>query len=285
MLSNFDFASFEHKAVLNGYSIRYWDSGGDKPTVLLCGGVGSSAEIWALQFASLSSLFRLIAWDYPGHGLSSGITGKESLETLVNIGCELVRHCAIGRFHIVGNSLGVAIAVRLCDKLPDQVLSMGLLNGATLGRDTPTAFKLMSMPLVGRLLTRPGKLAYQNQCRAIFFASNTIHPFILNAIYRNSMSLASQQGLRHFIKCITTVTGQRPAMIKQTFDLLLKHQPATWLAHGDQDKVLPAAHSDALRKAAPFTTIYRLENCGHTPQAEQPAIINQLIEQAVLGKY
>lgn len=283
MLAHYDFTVFENTAELNGYSIRYWDSGTNKPVVLLCGGVGSSVEIWAHQFATLSAMFRLIAWDYPGHGLSAGITGKESLQTLVDIGRELINHCTSGAFHIVGNSMGAAIAIRLCDKLPEQVLSIGLLNGATLGKDTPTAFKLMSVPLLGRLLARPGHQAFDNQCKAIFFDTSAVDPFILNAIGRNSSRHAVQQGLRHFVRLITTFAGQRSELIEQTTNILLEHQPPTWIVHGEQDAVIPLAHSKALQKVAPFATLQCLLNCGHTPQVEQPAIINQLI-QAVVQK-
>ncbi|MDO9203356.1 MAG: hypothetical protein Q7U58_18820, partial [Hydrogenophaga sp.] len=56
--------------LIDGGRVRYWDSGGTGPAVLMTHGIAESLEFWHRQFDDLGQALRLIAWDMPGHGLS-----------------------------------------------------------------------------------------------------------------------------------------------------------------------------------------------------------------------
>ena len=52
------------------------------------------------------------------------------------------------------------------------------------------------------------------------------------------------------------------------------------LIQGDEDRVTPAAaNTELLASAVPNATIVMLPSCGHLPEAEAPARVNELIEQ------
>jgi len=57
-------------ATVEGAVIHYEDAGEGFPLVLLHG-IGSNSRSWSRQLSSLSTRFRVIAWDAPGYGRSS----------------------------------------------------------------------------------------------------------------------------------------------------------------------------------------------------------------------
>jgi len=277
-LTEFNFSAPEHSIRLDQYVIRYWDTQTqNKPLLLLCGGVGSSVEIWANQFCSLSQDYRIIAWDYPGHGLSSPVNGHEDLNVLAILGCQLLKQIADGPVHLAGNSLGAAVATRIYEMMPEKVLSLGLLNSATLGHATPFPFRLMGLPGIGALLSQPGRVAFTNQCKAIFYQAEKVDKLILEAVRRNSYHKPAQQGLRHFVSVINSVFGQRNHLIRTTQSILNSPPPVTWFVHGREDMVIPELHSRLQSSNTPSATLHVFSACGHTPQAEKPGAINQLI--------
>jgi pimeloyl-ACP methyl ester carboxylesterase len=62
----------KHTAKLrDGILIRYVDSGGDGPALILVHELANSLEIWNRVFEKLTSRFRVIAFDFPGFSESS----------------------------------------------------------------------------------------------------------------------------------------------------------------------------------------------------------------------
>ena len=52
------------------------------------------------------------------------------------------------------------------------------------------------------------------------------------------------------------------------------------LIQGEEDRVTPAvANAELLASAVPDATLVMLRKCGHLPEAEAPARVNELIEQ------
>ena len=52
------------------------------------------------------------------------------------------------------------------------------------------------------------------------------------------------------------------------------------LIQGEEDRVTPAeANAELLARAVPDATLVMLPSCGHLPEAEEPARVNELIEQ------
>jgi 3-oxoadipate enol-lactonase len=81
--------------------------------LVLSGSLGSTLEMWAPQVTSLSSEFRVVRYDHPGHGRSplpaSGATADDFADGLLGILDEL----GVERFSFCGLSLGGAVGMSL----------------------------------------------------------------------------------------------------------------------------------------------------------------------------
>lgn len=123
----------------NGIQIHYVDKGQGVPVVLLHGFTGSYTRHWETQgvpAALMAAGYRVIAMDCRGHGES----GKPS--DFSQYGLEMVRDVVrlldrlkIARAHIVGYSMGGAIANQLLVRYPDRLRTVTLIGAGWEGED------------------------------------------------------------------------------------------------------------------------------------------------------
>ena len=80
---------------------------GDGERVLvLSGSLGTTLELWAPQVRQLSTDFRIIRYDHPGHGRSPLPARGTSIDDLADSVLRLLDDLGIGRFSFCGLSLG-----------------------------------------------------------------------------------------------------------------------------------------------------------------------------------
>lgn len=90
----------------DGLSIRYEDTGGDRPALLLSNSLGTRLEMWDGQMADFASRFRVVRYDKRGHGESELRVGPTSFRRLTLDAVELLDHLGIARAHWCGLSMG-----------------------------------------------------------------------------------------------------------------------------------------------------------------------------------
>jgi pimeloyl-ACP methyl ester carboxylesterase len=255
-------------------SVRCIDTGGPGPAVLLTHGIGESLEFWHPQIEALGSSMRLVAWDMPGHGESDIPMSAMDLQTLARNGWLLLDRLGIGSAHLVGNSLGAAVSLRMAGQNASRARSLLLANSATLGPDVFGAFKVMTLPWLGELMNRPGAKAVEMQIKAIVHRPQAISPKVRAAIERN---IHRPGGGAHFLatlRMLTALGGQREAIWEESHRLLRQVKMPTLVLHGRQDVVLPFKHSEQAHALVAGSELQIWGDCGHTPQLEQPAAFN-----------
>jgi pimeloyl-ACP methyl ester carboxylesterase len=121
----------------DGVKIAYLDEGRGEPVVLLHGFGASAREMWVEMplaktqlLPALAKEYRVIAPDLRGHGNSGKPHdpkkyGKEMAEDVVR----LLDHLKVKKAHVVGYSMGAAVAGRLLASHPDRVRSVTFGGG------------------------------------------------------------------------------------------------------------------------------------------------------------
>lgn len=262
---------------VNGARLRYWDSGGQGPVLLMTHGIGESLEFWHLQFESLGQQVRLLAWDLPGHGLSDDMSPAMSLEEQASVAWKVLDELGVKQAHLAGNSLGAAISLRMASQSPARVSSLLLANSAALGREVFGPFKVMTVPFLGEAMNRPSPAASKRQIQAIVHRPESITPLVGGAIQRNLDRPGAGAHFLALLRSLTTLGGQRPQVIERSHQMLRSLRMPVCIVHGDQDVVLPAEHSRQAHTMVPLSELHVLAPCGHTPQLEMPEAFNRLV--------
>src|SRR6478735_12238426 len=120
----------------DGTTLRYFDSGGGLPAIVMANGLGGPLSAYKHQIQHLRSRFRIISWDYRGlygSSLPSGAHPDLSIEAHVRDLLSVLEALGEKRVAVVGWSMGVQVALDLYATHPDLVSHLVLING-TFGR-------------------------------------------------------------------------------------------------------------------------------------------------------
>lgn len=117
-------------AITDSTSIDY-DVHGERPPLLLIGGLGFGRWAWFRQVPAFSRHFKTITFDARGErDLESGVTD------LASDVVALLEHLRVGKAHVLGTSLGGFVAQELALGRPDLVERL-VLVGTSYGRGDP----------------------------------------------------------------------------------------------------------------------------------------------------
>ncbi len=135
------------------------DAEGDP--VVLVHGYGGDKNSWLfVQRPLVEEGRRAIAVDLPGHGASGKDVGDGSLRTLTECVSGFLDALGIGRAHLVGHSLGAAVAAAVAQAAPAKVASLTLIAPAGFTPEVDAEYlrgfaaatsRRELKPLVGRL--------------------------------------------------------------------------------------------------------------------------------------
>jgi 2-hydroxy-6-oxonona-2,4-dienedioate hydrolase len=152
------------------HAIRFVDAGGWRTRILEAGsgfplllmhGTGGHLEAYAHNVAALAAKYRVIAFDFAGHGYTTHATRDlEAADYIAHI-LGVMEALGIGRAHLGGESLGGWMAVKFAAMYPERVGRL-MLNtpGGTMARaDVMERIRSLSQaaaddPSVERIRTR-----------------------------------------------------------------------------------------------------------------------------------
>ncbi len=107
----------------------------DATPLILMAGTGGHLEAYAHNIAVLADSYRVIAYDYPGHGYTTTATRDLELPDYVEHLRLLFDTLGIERAHLNGESLGGWVAIKFAAQYPERTLRLVLNTpGGTMAR-------------------------------------------------------------------------------------------------------------------------------------------------------
>lgn len=93
----------------------------DGPTLVLSGSVGSSAQMWEPNLATLGEHFRVIRLDHRGHGASPTPAGPYAIADLAADALDTLGALGVERFSWCGLSMGAMVGMSIAASRPETV--------------------------------------------------------------------------------------------------------------------------------------------------------------------
>jgi pimeloyl-ACP methyl ester carboxylesterase len=255
--------------------VRYRDSETGQLAILFIHGIGESLEFWTHQETFAGDKYRFISLDLPGHGLSASGDQPYDPDKFAVFCWQFLDRIGVEKVILVGNSMGGGISILMANSQPQRVEKLLLVNSACLGRSTAVPFRLMTLPLVGEILTKPSPRGVKQQLAAIFHDPKVVTEEIHAIATRNVMSMEKAQAFLATIRRMTEFGGQRQSVVDSALSALKKLRIPVLFIHGRHDSVLPYEHSVAAQKLVVDSKLVVFEDCGHTPQFELPELFNK----------
>jgi pimeloyl-ACP methyl ester carboxylesterase len=236
---------------------------GTGPPLVLLHGILQDSRSWRGQLDALSDEFTVVAWDAPGCGQSSDPPETFRLPEYADCLAAFVDACALDRPHVLGLSLGGALALELFRRHP-QVPGTLVLASAYAGwagslpadvverrlaqalREADLSAEEFVPGWIPGLLTESAPVALVDEVEAMM---SGFHP----AGYRAMARGLAEADLR---------------------DVLPRIDVPTLLLYGDADRRSPLSVAEGLHAEIPASTLVVLPGVGHLANLEAPERFN-----------
>ena len=114
---------------VGGLKFAYrWDGPVGAPVAMMAHAMGTSLRIWDRQVAALADRYRLLRYDWRGHGGSAAPPGPYSLEQFEDDAVGVMTALELPRVHWIGISTGGMIGQGLAINHPSRIASLCLCN-------------------------------------------------------------------------------------------------------------------------------------------------------------
>ncbi|MEV7646723.1 alpha/beta fold hydrolase [Arthrobacter sp. NPDC089319] len=264
---------------VNGGQVRYRDEGEGTPVVMVHG-IGRSLEDWNEQHELLAAQgYRLISVDLAGYGGSQPLDEPYSLPALARfLGAFLDAVGITQPAHIVGNSLGGAVAMQLAVDAPQRVRSLVLASSAGFGREVALPVRLMSVRPLGKLLlSKPSPASSRRLELSLFNDPALVTDERVQLGYRLASRPHASRVFLDTAAALGTFRGTNEVWRKELMEGLAAQPVPTLVVWGDKDNIFPFAHLAAAAERLPQARTHAFRDAGHMPQIERAKEFADLI--------
>jgi pyruvate dehydrogenase E2 component (dihydrolipoamide acetyltransferase) len=252
-----------------GKSLQYLKVGeGEGDPLVLLHGFGGDINIWVFNQEALAAEHTVYALDLPGHGHSTKDVGDGDLASFVQVLADFLDAMEIEKAHLVGHSMGGAIAGAFANAHPDRVSSVILIASAGLGPEINEEY-------IEGFIAANKRRDMKNVLGMLFADPDLVKRQLVNDVLKFKRLDGVDEALRAVADKVFPDGHQAdaPDLSEVSVPILV-----IW---GSEDQIVPASHAENLPSEA---RVEILEETGHMPQMEAAGKVNRLVGEFIDGQ-
>ena len=252
-------------ASATGLHVKSLKDGKGTPVVFIHG-FGAELAAWRQIAMAIGLPNTLLAVDLPGHGASPDAAAP-SFQSIVDAATATLRSMG-SEFHLVGHSLGAAVAIALSVQNGLTIKSLTLFAPAGLGTTVDGDF-------VAGFLAAKSEAALSAQMKKLVNDPADLPSSMVKAT--QAAREAGPVAARQFKVAAGLFEGST-----QLFSVraeLAKYQGPCRIVLGQRDGIISSSETN--KKLAPGVAVHLLENAGHLPFLEEQNLSARLIAETV----
>jgi pyruvate dehydrogenase E2 component (dihydrolipoamide acetyltransferase) len=257
-------------ADVGGRKIRYAGAGQDGEVVLLVHGYGGDRNSWLFLQEPLAARHRVYALDLPGHGTSAKDVGDGSVGVLADAVLGVLDSIGAARAHLVGHSLGGAVAVAAATRDPRRIGSLTLIAPSGFGPEINAGYLRGFADAQTRRELRPvvGQL---------FADESLVTRQVVDDLLAYKRLDGVDEALHALLGALLLPDGDAQRTDAATAVAALGGAVPIAVVWGIADRIIPAAQAASV----PGAVCHLVDGAGPMPHMERPAAVQWAIEEAI----
>lgn len=260
-----------------GVQTNYHEAGQGQAVILIHGsGPGVSAwSNWRLAIPALAERLHVFAYDQYGFGYSE-LPAEHSygLERWTAHLFDFMDAVGVARAHLIGNSMGAAVALAAAVTHPERVQKLVLMG--------PMG---VSFPITDGLDDvwgyTPGVENMKHLIDIFAYDRKLVTDALAEQRYQASIRPGIQEAFSHMFP---TPRQQSVDALAAYEDRLSTVTAQTLIFHGREDEVIPLVSSEKLLHILPDVQLHIFSSCGHWTQLEHAATFNRMTRDFLTGE-
>jgi pyruvate dehydrogenase E2 component (dihydrolipoamide acetyltransferase) len=251
-----------------GRKIRYAGAGQDGDVVLLIHGYGGDRNSWLFLQEPLAAKYRVYALDLPGHGTSAKDVGDGALGVLADAVTGVLDALGAARAHLVGHSMGGAVALAVAARDPGRIASLTLIAPTGFGTEINAGYLRGFADAQTRRELKP-------VVSQLFADDHLVTRQLVDDLLAYKRLDGVDEALHVLLGTLLDGDAQRPgsaAALAATGGAV----PVA-VVGGSADRIIPAAQAGSVAGAV----CHLIDGTGHMPHMERPGEVQAAIEQTI----
>jgi len=258
-------SSFTHIEV-EGIRIRFAKRGpAHAEAVVLIHGFGGDLGNWLFNLDALAEHFQVFALDLPAHGGSQVKLPGENLSALSKFVTAWLDQVELPKVHLVGHSLGAAIAAQIAVDVPQRVQGICLICPAGLGPEINAAYLEGFVQAESRRELKP-------VVEQLFHDPS----LVTRSLLEDLLKYKRMDGVAEALQMLHQGLFDQGMQAAQPIQGLSPAQHPTLILWGKSDQIISA---DQAKLAPEGATVKIFEGAGHMVMMEKASEINLLIKE------
>lgn len=252
-----------HAPLPDTVDLAYGEAGHGPPLVLLHG-LGSSRNDWPLQLPAFTQRYRTVAVDLRGHGQSPKPAGPYRIEQMAADVARLLVRLDAHPAHVLGISLGGAVAQQVALDFPDLVRSLVLVN---------TAARLVSDQWRQRLM------GLRRVAGVYLYGMDRVAEGVAQRLFPRPEQAALRQETAERLRSNDMAAYRATLWAVARFDVRARLGEIgcpTLIVAGDEDTTVPLASKRLLAERIPGSRLEIITASGHATPVDQSEAFNRV---------
>lgn len=257
------------RARVRDVDLHYLQAGEGDDVLLLCG-LGDDVTAWNAQFDPFSERYRVTVVDNRGVGRSSLPDGEFTVGDMAQDAAALCDAIGIGQAHVMGFSMGGAIAQEVAIARPDLTRSLVIVGSWAYSDRLFRTFIESSAYFAG--------IADDDRAFLMYFLASTYSKAVfedgrIDAFCDAALDNPYPQSTEAFQRTARAILDH------DTRDRLGAIAVPTLVLHGEEDVICPPRHSREIASLIPGAKLVGVPEQAHQPFQEDPAAFNKTVQQ------
>ena len=269
---------------ITGATLHYEVTGAGRP-ILLIPGLGLDHSYYRFGIPLLAKSLEVLAVDPRGIGRSTKSPPPYSVEGWADDFAEMIGKLGAGPIHVLGSSLGGAMALALAQRHPERVRSLTVVGGfSEIDRATELNFRLR-LKLIEKLGMSDEVADYMGLWTLTRKFINSDAGYAVMRANQANIRANSAENYSAFIEALLKWVRCQPGQEQEPkfTTLLASIKGPTLVVTSDNDHLIPRELSELIAARISGAKLVVMPGAGHIPFMEQPEQVTRIVLDFVSG--
>lgn len=200
-----------------------------------------------------------------------------TFELMADFVLDFMDTMGINKASLVGNSMGGAISMTVAAQAPERAKKIVLVAPVGLGTGQSPVMRLMALPVIGNVLTKPSRKGVVRQMKLCLYDTSQASDDFIDRVAAIGKLPGNQRSFLSLLRETSNLFGVKKGLVTDFLAHLKKIRAPILMIWGRQDRILPVEEGESAAEMISDVRLHVMDRAGHLPQIDKPEEFNAML--------